>query len=187
MGCCSIIWVGSSFIYNRSSKRGERKRFRKERPKGTRWSIWRIRRRLRRRTRHNVQLHQLSGKAKAALFNRFGQGSTTKIPFTTITKFRTLTHGAESGSDKICIQICKLCCEVKRQSERRCTQIGADGKRWSAWLYHGARTRLSCRKIVVKCVSKTIDLGPNNTDTKSNILYTQKPAKRWLTKKSPQF
>ena len=25
----------------------------------------------------------------------------------------------------------------------------------------------SCRKIVVKCVSKTIDLVPNNTDTKS--------------------
>ena len=24
----------------------------------------------------------------------------------------------------------------------------------------------SCRKIVVKCVSKTIDLVPNNTDTK---------------------
>ena len=41
--------------------------------------------------------------------------------------------------------------------------------------------------VVVKCVSKTIDLGPNNTDTKSNILYTQKPAKRWLTKKNPQF
>jgi|GEM_PF-6793113 len=27
------------------------------------------------------------------------------------------------------IQICELCCEVKRQSKRRCAKVGTDGKR----------------------------------------------------------
>ena len=43
---------------------------------------------------------------------------------------------------------------------------------------------MSCRKIVVKCVSKTIDLVPNNTDTKS-IFEHAKQRKALKNKEKP--